>query len=259
MHWVLQGGELFSPHEWETLVGTLDRFEIPHSVHRVVPFVGELQPDIDIPDGRAICFGSYAMRHAAAAKKWVPGVYDLAEFTFEEQLIRWGHHLLNHDSQVVAFGAVELSTAMFIRPIDDTKAFAGRVFEPDDFGEWQQKVRSLGDDNNGPLSSSTLVQVVEPRRIYQEVRYWIVDGAIVTRSIYKTGDSVHYDSRVDEHFDAYALEVVNIWKPLAAFVLDICDTPEGLRIVEINTINSAGFYAADIQSVVLALEAINHT
>ena len=146
---------------------------------------------------------------------------------------------------------------MFIRPVDDTKVFSGRVFEPAEFRDWQGKVQSLGDDNNGPLSSSTLVQVVPPRPIYQEVRYWIVDGTIVTRSIYKTGESVRYDSRVDERFDAFAREVVDIWQPLAAFVLDICDTPDGLRIVEINTINSAGFYAADIQSIVLALEAAN--
>lgn len=40
------------------------------------------------------------------------------------------------------------------------------------------------------------------------------------------------------------------------FVIDVCDTPDGLRIVEINTINCAGFYAGDIQRLVAALEVL---
>jgi hypothetical protein len=39
-------------------------------------------------------------------------------------------------------------------------------------------------------------------------------------------------------------------------VIDVCSTPNGLKIVEINTINAAGFYAGNIQSLVLALEAM---
>ena len=44
------------------------------------------------------------------------------------------------------------------------------------------------------------------------------------------------------------------WRPAEAFVLDVCDTPDGIKVVEINTINSAGFYAADVQKLVFALE-----
>lgn len=257
MHWVLQGGGLFSAHEWDALTATLERFEIPYSVHRVVPFVGELLPDIDIPDGRVICFGSYAMRHAAAAKGWTPGVYDLVEWEFEVQRDRWGPHLLNADAEVGPFGAIAFDTPKFVRPIDDTKVFAGRVFEPEEFRDWQLKVASLKEGLDGSLTVATIVQVSEPQAIYREVRYWVIGGEIVTRSVYKIGETVHYDNRVDERYDAFAGEMVSIWQPLPAFVLDICETKDGFRIVEINTINSAGFYAADIPSVVLALEALN--
>jgi hypothetical protein len=255
MHWVLQGGGLFTAHEWEALTGTLERFGIPYSVHTVVPFVGELHPDIDVPDGRAICFGSYSMRHVAAAKKWMPGVYDLVEFDFEVQRAKWGEHLLNFGSKVSTFGSVGFDSPKFVRPIDDSKVFAGRVFEPGEFAEWQPKVASLGQE--GPLTTATLVQVSDPQTIYREVRYWVVGGEIVARSVYKTGETVHYEDRVDGRYDAFAREVIAIWQPLEAFVLDVCETQHGFRIVEINTINSAGFYAADIQNIVLALEALN--
>jgi hypothetical protein len=68
---------------------------------------------------------------------------------------------------------------------------------------------------------------------------------------------VRYEDRVDERYDAFARDMIAIWQPLEAFVLDVCETQNGFRIVEINTINSAGFYAADIQNIVLALEELN--
>lgn len=43
MHWLLQQN-LFKESEWENLVSTLERFDIPYSVHKVIPFIGELEP-----------------------------------------------------------------------------------------------------------------------------------------------------------------------------------------------------------------------
>lgn len=57
MLWVVQGDGVFYPHEWHAITQTFERFGLPYSVHTVVPFVGELQPDIDVADGRAICLG----------------------------------------------------------------------------------------------------------------------------------------------------------------------------------------------------------
>jgi ATP-grasp domain, R2K clade family 3 len=44
------------------------------------------------------------------------------------------------------------------------------------------------------------------------------------------------------------------WQPHEAFVIDVCETSDGLRIVEINTLNAAGFYAGDVQKLALCLE-----
>lgn len=50
------------------------------------------------------------------------------------------------------------------------------------------------------------------------------------------------------------------WQPHDAFVLDVCSVPDdgdgwlGIKVVEINTLNSAGFYAANIPKLVMALE-----
>lgn len=41
-----------------------------------------------------------------------------------------------------------------------------------------------------------------------------------------------------------------------AYVLDICRCDDGLRMLETNGLNAAGFYAADIARLVTALEGM---
>jgi hypothetical protein len=258
MHWVLQE-TLFREHEWEALVGCLERHAIPYSVHKVVPFAGTLVPAAEPRHGKVVCFGSYSMRHSARANGWTPGVYDLYACDYLVQRERWGaQRMLNGDSVVVAFKDARLDRPAFVRPVDDSKYFAGAVFEPDAFNAWVRKVAVLDEDVGSSLTGDTRVQICAPKTIYAEYRFWVVDGDIVTQSAYRRGGRSYFASDVDERCAAYVREIVAIWQPARAFVVDIGDTPDGLRIVEINTINAAGFYAGDIQAIVLALEALEN-
>lgn len=76
MHWILQNN-LFQEKEWDSLVSALERFQLPYSVHKVIPFIGELVPEPTPKDEKVICLGSYSMRHSAKKHGWNPGVYDL--------------------------------------------------------------------------------------------------------------------------------------------------------------------------------------
>lgn len=253
MHWILQTN-LFQEAEWTRLVEALERFDLPYSVHKVIPFVGELEPAPVLQTTKAVCFGSYSMRHSAKAHGWTPGVYDLFDQDFLVQKAAWGDRMLNADSRVMAFQDVRLDGPTFLRPIDDSKYFAGRVFDADEFEAWRQRVCDLDEDYGTSLSPSTQVQLCTPKTIHAEYRFWIAGGEIATKSLYKLGSRVVYASDVDDRLDHFVLQAVADWQPHRAFVIDVCDTPEGPRIVEINTINSAGFYAGDVQRLVEALE-----
>jgi len=278
MHWILQEN-LFKESEWENLVGALERFNLPYSVHKVVPFVGELIPEVHNESGtKVICFGSYSLRHAAKKNGWTPGVYDLFDQNFEVQKKHWAHHLLNYTCEVVPLRTARILNDAFIRPIDDSKYFAGRVFDADEWNNWAQTIVDGADYGNG-LTPDTKVQICQPTKIIAEYRYWIVDQRVVTRSLYKRGGKVIYSSKdwdipraVDQFvnwvlcYDAATMGVSDIapignaygWRPADAFVLDVCEVAGGgHRIVEINTINSAGFYAGNVTELVLALEHLN--
>jgi len=264
MHWVLQEN-LFKETEWDNLVFTLERFDIPYSVHKVIPFIGELVPPAEPKQDKVICFGSYSMRHTAKANGWNPGVYDLFDQNFTVQLQHWGDLMLNADSKVVKFKDAEIYEDTFIRPTDDSKYFAGKVFEKEEFWEWKRNVCVLELDYGNSLTPDTMIQLVTPKKIYAEYRIWIVDAQIVTASLYKRGDRVIYSSDVDKHVLRFAHDVIrhgditlsmgtSAWQPHRAYVLDVCETPDGMKIVEINTINSAGFYAGNVTDIVMSLE-----
>jgi hypothetical protein len=259
MHWVLQEN-LFKEREWAHLVGALERLGVPYSVHKVVPFIGELVPPPAITTAKVVCFGSYSMRHAARAFGWTPGVYDLDDADFEVQRAHWGRHMLNADSLVTPFAKVQFPSPdpYFVRPIRDSKVFAGYVVDDHAaFAAWQHRVCALGEDTGTSLAPDTLVQVAPVREIYTETRFWVVGGRIATASQYKLGSRVTYaEAPRGGPLWAYAEARISEWQPHRAFCLDIADTADGPAIVEINTINAAGFYAADVQQLVIALEEL---
>ena len=57
MQWIFQQFE-----DTEKLAKALDRLDIPYTWHKVVPFVGDLQPEPVIQDPAAVVlFGSYTL------------------------------------------------------------------------------------------------------------------------------------------------------------------------------------------------------
>ena len=86
-----------------------------------------------------------------------------------------------------------------------------------------------------------------------------MQGEVITASGYKVGSIKRYSppEHVDARITRFARECAAIWSPNDAFVLDVADTADGLEIIEINNLNSAGFYKADMQKLVFALNALS--
>lgn len=260
MHWVLSGN-IFNEFAWEEMLATLERFDISYSEHKVVPFVGELLPDppADLNGGNVIVIGPYSMRHISKQKGWYPGSFDLEPFDFRLQKEKWGEQMLNFDSHVVEFKDAHWAEdeQRFIRPINDSKFFAGKLYEWDEFRAWQRNVCVLDLDYGNSLTPETLIQVSTPKTIFAEYRCWVVKGKIITISRYKFGWKVAYDNwdrPIGDTVREYAQTRVNEWQPLDAFVIDVCETSDGFKIVEINTLNSCGFYACDMQKLIMSLQ-----
>ena len=48
--------------------------------------------------------------------------------------------------------------------------------------------------------------------------------------------------------------MIQQWQPSRGFVIDIAEAAEGPKIIEINNLNSSGFYCCDVSKIVQTIE-----
>lgn len=257
VQWVLQAFE-----DTHKLAHALEILGLPFTLHKVVPFVGDLLPEPDIPDpSDVVLFGSYTLRHYAARHGLSPGVFTLRPFLHEPA---WRPFLLNGEAMVMTLAAVparlaDASGDWFLRPVEDSKEVPGRVMAAAEIVTMARKVLALPEDElpRGSLRHDTMLMLTLPVRILREWRVWIVGGKAVTWSLYKEGQRVVYRHEIDDDALGFARQVAAANPDYArAYVMDICRTADGLRLLETNCINAAGFYAADVTAMAAALEAL---
>lgn len=253
LHWVIQDN-LFDERGYDVLVDTVKRFELPHTFVKVVPFSHELIPDIPAP-GLKIVMGSITLGKVAAKRGWAPGVFTNSNFHYREWRKQFSEYLLNDDSTICRFEDVKWYDdwgSFFIRPCLDDKSFSGTVMAWQDFKAWKYKVLELKESYT-TLDADTEVCYGNMKEIHQEFRFFVVDGKVITGSRYKLGRRVVATEEVPPVFLDFAQSMVNLWQPHRAFAIDIADTPNGPKVIEIGCLNSCGFYATNVQKLVLAL------
>jgi hypothetical protein len=283
MHWILQSN-MYHEDAFEKLVATLERMDVPHSIHKVVPFTHELQPEVCVckchgPEAawmhvEACCrgedtvrvaekyimtMGTYTLTNLAKQRGWTPGAFVNENFDYQVQLGHWGERMLNWDAQFSKLrDAQPIEDRFFVRPVTDSKDFAGFVTNATEFEGWKRNVLDLKPEDGATVSGDTRVMLCPQQAIYREWRVWFVDGKAVTASLYKEGSRVRYDDRVDLQVYEFAEGVLteSRWQPARAYCMDVAETPHGLKIIEVNCINSAGWYAADMNKLVGAVEGM---
>lgn len=268
MHWIVQEN-IYSEAGFDGLIAALGRLDLPYSVHKVVPFTREIRPEAAPPAGPVVVMGSYSLARIAIERGWKPGTFANENHDFLVQRAHWGDLMLNADAEVAALSDVQPGPrreSFFIRPVTDSKSFSGRLMDWRQFEKWRAREIEVGSQGietqsffslkagDACIRPSTPVMICSPKRIEMEARLWIVRGRVVTASVYRRGAWKHYEPLVDPAMVAHAEEIAAAWSPADAFCLDMADTPDGRRIVEVSNLNAAGFYAADMFKLVVALE-----
>lgn len=270
MHYVLQEN-VFKERHYDLLEASLNRLGLTYTKVRVFPFVDKITNLEDIcddgggynvdelpqynPDQKNIfCFGAIKLARIASNLGWKPGSMMNPNHDFLVYKDYFREELLNYDSKIVKLSEVSdwEGGKKFIRPTADTKAFTGGLFSKE---EWVERMEhNLHNFRSELFNEDTLVQVSTPKEIWTEIRCWVVGGKVVTASTYKIGKEVSYKRVIDQEPIMYAQSMVDKFQLNEAFVIDICQTPNGWKIVEFNCINCAGFYDCDIQKLIEKLE-----
>lgn len=265
MFWVLQK-DFFNAQAFGRLQAELFEQRTPHAVVDLrmrpqLPLAIETVPQLDL-DGPVFVCGSSSLGRAARAKGWTPGCFDDG-LEYGRLLEHYAARLLNADARIVALQEARWwpgRERLFVRPADDGKAFTGQVMQREDFEGWRSKVLAL--QRSGAwhaLGGEDLVAIASPKEIHAEYRFHVVAGEVVTGSLYRRGRQACLSAQVDARVYAYAQACADAWCPSPAFCLDIADTPQGLRVLELNSINSSAFYACDMSRLVRAVNALDAT
>ena len=256
MHWVLQNN-LYNEAAFGEMLVAFNQLGVTYSIHKVVPFTHALEPELPTSvEGRIVVLGSYTLAQIAIERGWKPGAFLGENLDYRVQLKHWGEHMLNYpDAWFGRFKDVPASTVpFFIRPVFDSKVFAGFVTDWPSFVNWRNGVLALTPDDNPTMDGDTEVMVCSNKRIYREFRIWIVNGRAVMSSMYKPLVSSDVDERVIKFAEACDAK----WSPLFAYVLDVAEAASRsgtvLKILEVNNLNASGFYAADMKKIIMAIE-----
>ncbi len=195
------------------------------------------------------CFGSIKLARLAKTNSWLPGslMNKNHDYTVYSQF--WEENMLNWNSKVQSIEMPILfnNSRKFLRPTKDSKIFSGQLFTAQEWKETLDILQKKG-------KSYELIQIAEPKKIYQEIRCWVIDSKVISASTYKQGTEVRYIEYNDPEGINFANQMAKIYQPAEAFVLDICLSEKGWKIVEVNCINSAGFYACNLQKLIIGLE-----
>jgi len=273
MLWIIQNN-LYNEEGYVRFTEALERLGAEYMIVKPIPFTNQFLPadfdswteevdDVEEPfiddNQKVIVMGATSLTRIAKARGWTPGTYLTDSFDFEKWRDGFGkENLLNGESITAriseGFDVTNMSDQLFVRPVDDSKAFAGVVMSKYDFFDWVQSMSVIEEEEFQPLHKNTKIAVANWKHINAEYRLFVVRGKVVTASLYKQGNVVRYSDIVDNDVLWFAACMIRMWQPAPAFVIDIADTTDGFKVIEINNINSAGFYAADCQKIVAAIE-----
>lgn len=211
-----------------------------------LPDVGQDQP--------TIFYGScFFIRNVTRSQKWKPGAYfDEEKFRFSQYLAHYGTYVLNHDAYFTTLE--ELSTKdltgeeqLFIRSDSDLKELPGYLWQTQELNLFIEKLKLSG--KNDALKIP--IVVTSKKCLEYEWRLFIIDNKVSTGSQYSFYGDLDLSPIVPNEVVAFAEELISIWLPSRAFVMDIVSVKSKLFVMELNGINTSGFYRADVKKIVM--------
>ena len=241
----------------------MEKLNLPYKSVRVFPFSNKVVELKDIlesfdldelqeftpPDEPFMVFGSVKLSRIAY-QKWHRGTYLNENHDYEIYSKFYKEELLNHDCDIVSFNHDSRNWKdeyMFIRPTLDSKLFNGKKFSKAEWNDFvQYNFKNFNKDIN--LNEQKVV-VASLKEIEEEVRFFVFKGKVVTGSRYVFEGKFSPYKWYNDEAKEYAQKMVDLYQPAEAFVIDVCLTNKGWKIVEINCFNCAGYYECDLERI----------
>lgn len=171
-------------------------------------------------------------------------------------------HLLNGRGRFMSLGELfwtfpmllaefgDAEQRIFVRPDDGFKSFEGGIVSEGGFEQWANRQQLL------QVPSHTRVLVAEPVQLSAEWRVVLVDGRAVASSQYQPAWLPGAPMEVVAFAEHRHREAS--W-PIGAYTMDIAQTEEGLKIVEVGSSLCVAFYESSVETIVDAVQLMVET
>ena len=193
--------------------------------------------------------------------------FDLRKMAWSHYTSYWGKYLLSRDHVVTTYAELirrkewfyailgqdlGKGRCLFVRPAANDKTFTGRVVYQDQF---DIDIKRMGYSFDQSYPPHLEVVVAGPKDVSIEWRFAVVDREVVASSQYNVDGLLEEQEGCPAEALDLAKELANhAWQPQDAYCLDICSSNGQMYLLEIGSINSAGWYCMDIERILLALE-----
>jgi hypothetical protein len=256
--WVLQSNAI-GKDDQSSLTESI--MKLGHKVEflRVIPFIHEPADALPEISGSCIVYGSSGLVKLGHAANWLPCGWDGEAFELDVVNKSLGATALNFDAIKTVWSNTFETASMhgwetvFVRPVSETKEFPGRVFETDQLREWVEKLRTSGyfETNDNPAMIGPAL------KLGREWRVFVVNGQQVSGCEYANRGIPKTYALLPNEVADFVEKTLQVYTPAPCFVIDVAEVfangTNALKVVEYNSINSAGFYACNTAAVVDAL------
>lgn len=253
MKWVCQSN-LGKSDDVEAIKRACGKYGHTFEGVEVIPFSDDL-PDVDngVP---TIFYGATKWIERIHEKgDWAPGTFLNPSSVCSVWMPIYGDMVLNNDGVFARLGSEETvdiakklscDGLVFVRPDRDNKAFNGQLVREEEILVFSGKVHGTDLDGEPIMISS-------PRNIEKEWRLWVLDGKIVSGSQYRRRSRLDISTGYPVELIDMVKGLCNLYSPSRVFVMDFGLYQGDYKVIEIGCFNSAGFYAANIESIIGAV------
>ena len=256
IRWIIQNN-LIHENDLKAIQNTCKELNIEFEEILVIPFSPEI-PKFTIDDKINIYYGSTTLMYNIYRQHDKPKglFFDDVKFSMENYINIWGKYMLNSEAYITTFKEFSNQkhaddSLWFVRPDADDKSFNGDVRTFKEIVDWSKTFAIF---DNVELSEETKIVVSTPWNIKKEWRTYIVDGKVISASLYRKDFRLN-KSNTDVPADMikFVEDRCKEYMPHKIFAMDIALCGDEYYIIECGCMNSVGFYAADISKIVHAI------
>lgn len=135
--------------------------------------------------------------------------------------------------------------SLFFRPDNALKICEAELVSINDFDRWLHYT-----SNNTGVGGNSFIWIFNPKEINAEYRIVISEGRAVSYSQYMKSNSIFIDNQENKEIVSFAEDCVKFIDIVdSIYIIDLAETPSGIKLVELNAFSTSGMYAGNKLSI----------